>query len=269
MIDQERGGRKIPVQVYYPSDSSGVNVPVSEKAHEKYPLLCFAHGYRVDPELYKNIWEATVPAGYIMVLPETGEERFPSHMEYAWDIAFIVNHFAMFADTSSTILSNRVDTIECIMGHSMGGGCTYLAVEWAPSIESTVTLAAYDTNPSAIKAASTITVPSLVISGSKDKVTKPVNHQLPVYNTLKSKEKVWINILGGSHCQMHFKKALCNIGEFLMFSGRFISREKQHEIINRYMVPWLDCTLKNDPDAKSQIINQLEKDKEIEYQMVL
>jgi predicted dienelactone hydrolase len=81
LTDPYRENRAIPLQVYYPSDSSGLNTALTRKSTEKFPLLCFAHGYRVHPEFYANIWKAAVPEGYIVVLPETAFERFPSHLE--------------------------------------------------------------------------------------------------------------------------------------------------------------------------------------------
>jgi len=90
-----------------------------------------------------------------------------------------------------------------------------------------------------------------------------------MYTALNSDEKIWINILGGSHCQMHFKKILCRIGEMMLFSGGYISREKQHIIIDRYMIPWLNYTLKNDNEAKSIIIELFREDKEIEFKSTL
>lgn len=269
LIDHGRDGRIIPVRVYYPSDSTGENVASTHGSPVKFPLICFAHGYRVEPEMYENIWEAAVPEGYIVILPETGGERFPSHLEYARDIAFIINNYAGHCLKNSSILSGRIDSKECIMGHSMGGGSALLAAKRTPQAESILTLAAFNTDPSAINAASEIKIPALIISGSKDKVTRPENHQIPMYDSLQSDEKIWINILGGSHCQMHNKKILCRIGELMLLNGGFIPREKQHEIIDRYMIPWLDYTLKNTNEAKLKINEMLQEDKEIDYKAVL
>jgi len=54
-MDAERGGRKIPVEIYYPADTALENVPVSAKGHGKFPLVIFTHGYLSKIKSYKNI----------------------------------------------------------------------------------------------------------------------------------------------------------------------------------------------------------------------
>jgi len=53
-------------------------------------------------------------------------------------------------------------------------------------------LAPFDTRPSAIKAASSVIVPTLIFAGSNDCITPPEKHQLPVYNSSASPDKIYI-----------------------------------------------------------------------------
>lgn len=263
--DTSRDNRLIPIQVYYPSDSAGMDVPFIDMENKGCPWIIFTHGYHLKPKAYKNIFNTLVPIGYIVVMPATGTGLLPSHSELARDIIFLAKHLKNYTTQYKGPLHNRFDSTFCIMGHSMGGGCSCVAAAQLPEANTLVTLAAYDTNPSAISAAGEIQIPSLMISGSKDKITRPGKHQLPIFENIPAEKKIWINILGGSHCQMLSRNGFCRTGEIMLLNNPSISRDKQLEILNKYLVPWLDFTLRNDKDAGLLFINNLKKDGEIEY----
>ncbi len=247
--DPERNDRSIPVEVFYPADTSQEDATITERYDGKFPLLIFTHGYLSKIKSYKNIREMLVPYGYIIVFPDTETGIFADHMDLAKDIVLIAKEFPELSNEAGSLFNGRIDTSLCLMGHSMGGGCSFLAAEMLNSVDGIITLAAYDTDPSSIEACAEITAPSLLFGGSKDPVTRPQNHQIPMYDSLKSEHKTFINIIGGSHCQMSDQHKTCRLTELLLFSTPDISREKQHKIMKKFTLNWLNYFLKGDKDA--------------------
>jgi dienelactone hydrolase len=86
------------------------------------------------------------------------------------------------------------------MGHSMGGGASFLACENNSEPTTMVTFAAANTNPSSIQAAANVHIPTLLFAGEFDCVTPPVQHQYPMYEATASQQKIIIDIYGGGHC---------------------------------------------------------------------
>jgi hypothetical protein len=132
------------------------------------------------------------------------------------------------------------------MGHSMGGGSAILAAQSSPIVKTIATLAPAETNPSAIQAAASLGIPSLIFAGGNDCVTPPPANQIPMFDSLQSSCKTYISIDGGSHCQMAGNNFLCSFGETTCSPPPTISRAQQHIVINRYLLPWLKYELKND-----------------------
>lgn len=263
--DPGRNNRSIPVEVFYPADTSGEDVAITESYDGKFPLLIFTHGYLSKIKSYKNIREMLVPYGYIIVFPDTETGIFADHLDLAKDIVFIAKEFPELSNEAGSLFNGRIDTSLCLMGHSMGGGCSFLAAEMLNSVDGIITLAAYDTDPSSIEACTEITAPSLLFGGSKDPVTRPENHQIPMYDSLKSEHKTFINIIGGSHCQMSDQHKTCRLTELLLFSTPDISREKQHEIMKKFMLNWLDYFMKGEEDAIKKFDTLLREERPISF----
>jgi hypothetical protein len=131
-----------------------------------------------------------------------------------------------------------------VMGHSMGGGASFLAAQSNSNIKTLVNFAPAETNPSAINASASITIPSLIFAGVNDCVTPQNTNQIPMYNGLGSSCKTLISIIGASHCQMSNSNSLCNFGELTCTPTATITRSVQHAKIFSYLRPWLDNQLK-------------------------
>lgn len=246
MIDSSRSNRSIPTEIYYPADVAGNNVPVTTLNTSKFPLLSFGHGFVMTWDAYQNIWEAVVPEGFIIAFPKTETGISPSHSEFGKDLAFVIAQFNQFNLSSTSVFYNRIDSMNCVMGHSMGGGAAFLAADLDSSIKALATLAPAETNPSAINAASGLSLPSLILAGGNDCVTPPITNQIPMYDSLQSNCKSFVSIIGGSHCQMAENNFLCSFGEATCTPQPTLSRGDQHIVINRYLLPWLKYELKDD-----------------------
>ena len=262
--DPDRGNRRIPVVIYYPAMEAGENAPM-DTAAATFPVICFGHGFVMNVNSYGNICQALVPAGFIVAFPKTETGIAPSHTALAKDISFVIRYLQEQGNTPGSFFHHRIAAINCAMGHSMGGGAAVLAASFNKEIHSIVLLAPAETRTSAIEAAGNVVVPALVFSGADDCITPPSKHHLPIFNTLKSSDKIFISITGGNHCYMADDNRLCNLGEASCSGDTQISREEQQAIINRYLLPWLRYHLKGEAQAWQEAEKQLFSDKDITY----
>ena len=263
--DTARNNRRINVDVFYPSDSAGSVHRLAGQEGKKFPVLCFGHGFLLPVNAYRNIVEAVVPEGYILAFPKSERGMHPSHIDLAKDLAFVLQRFTLLGKQKNSFLYHRVDSMNGCMGHSMGGGSAVLAAGMEPSIRSLVLFAPYETNPSAAKAAEGIDIPALIISGSNDCITPPRKDQDPLYQSLRSRDKIHISIKGGSHCQMLNSSFLCKLGEKSCRPVPAITASEQHNIINRYLVLWLNARLKSDKCLKEDMMQLLPHDQSVTY----
>jgi hypothetical protein len=248
-IDVSRSNRSIRAEIYYPSTKAGDNVPV---AVGQFPVLVFGHGFVMTWSSYDVVWNAIVPAGYIMVFPVTESSFSPSHSDFGKDIAFLVGAMKAEGANSLSTFFGAVAGTSCVMGHSMGGGSAFLSVQYDSKITALATLAAAVTNPSSVTAATGISIPSITFSGANDCVTPPASHQIPMYDSLASRCKTYVSIAGGSHCQFAGYNLNCSLGESTCSPKPTISPLEQQTITFNLLVRWLNFYLKNDCSAGIQ-----------------
>lgn len=265
-IDSARNNRKIRTEVFYPSDTSGRNAAISESFNGKFPVICFGHGYQMSWDSYSYICDSIVPHGFIIIFPKTENNIFPSHIDFAKDIALLPEEMERLGNDSSSIFYNRVDSMNCVMGHSMGGGSAILAARFSASIRTLAVLAPLNTRPSSIDAASELEIPSLIFAGKNDYVTPPEEHQVPIFSGIKSHSKVLITIKGGNHCQMADKNSLCKLAESTCSPDPEISYSEQHSIVAKYLLHWLNFHLKSDLESARKFDSSLESDNSVEFE---
>jgi len=237
--DPARNNRAITVEIYYPATTAGDNVPVVSGT---FPFVVFGHGFVMDYTAYENITEVLVAEGYVLIYVETEGGFAPVHDDFGLDLAFMADHFYDESANAASLFYNRLVDRCAIMGHSMGGGSTWLAASTSTSVDCIAGLAPAETNPSAIAAASNVTVPAIVFSGSSDAVTAPATNHTPIYEGTASACKYFVNIIDGSHCGYADSGSLCDFGE-LFFSG--LSREEQQAITRDLLLAWFDVYLRD------------------------
>lgn len=247
-LDPARNNRQVSVEIYYPATTPGNDVPVAPPPAGGFPPIAFGHGYLMAYDDYPYVWTALVPAGYILALPRTEGGPFPSHDEFGKDLAFLVRKLQQEGANPPSRFYGAVATTCAVMGHSMGGGASFLAAAEDPAITALANFAAAETNPSAIGAAAGITAPALMFAGSNDCVAPPSQHQIPMYQALASACKALVTITGGSHCQFAEYDYLCGLGEGGC-TPPGLSREAQHTIVVQLLRPWLDFVLRGDTGA--------------------
>lgn len=266
LIDSSRNNRSIATEIYYPADIAGDNVPFLSSSSQTFPALTFGHGFVMTWEAYQNLWEALVPKGYIMAFPKTEGGLSPSHVEFGKDLAFVSAQLFNLGMLQSSVFFGRVSLMNAVMGHSMGGGAAFLAPQYNANIKTIITLAAAETNPSAISAASNVTIPALVLAASNDCVTPPATNQQLMYNALLSACKTYVSINGGSHCQMANSNFLCNFGESTCAPPPAITRDQQHVVLEEYLALWLEAQLKSNCVAGLDFNTLIATDSRVTFQ---
>jgi len=243
--DPARGGRAIACEVYYPATSAGSNQPL---ANGRFPVLSFGHGFVMGVNAYYNLRDAFVPQGYILVLPTTEGGFSPSHGNFGLDLAFVITAMQQRGADPASPFFGRVASTAAIMGHSMGGGASFLGAS-APQVTTVVNYAPAETNPSAIAAAGNVDKPVLVLAGSQDCVTPPSTNQLPMYNAVPSGCKAYVSLTGGGHCNFANSNFNCGFGEVTCGGGGSLGRAAQQALTHQYTLLWLDRYLKDDLQA--------------------
>jgi predicted dienelactone hydrolase len=263
--DPSRNNRRIPVEVYYPSDSDGKKVQFTSNHSGKFPLLCFGHGFVMKAEAYNNIRDIVVPEGFIIAFPKTERGMHPSHPDLAKDLSFVIHELQQMGQKAGSLFFDRIGSINCAMGHSMGGGAAVVAAQMDPAINAIALFSPYDIKPSAIAAAESVSIPALIFAGDNDCVTPPVTNQIPLYKALKSNDKTLIIIKGGDHCQMADSNFLCNSAEATCRKKKSITETQQHEIIRRYLLPWLKSRMMENTSEGDNFNRLTESEPDIEF----
>ena len=235
-------GRQIQCEIYYPGTTAGDNVPV---ANGTFPIIVFGHGFFMSWDAYTNIWEHYVDAGYILVFPRTEGSLSPTHAEFGMDVIVCGEKMQLLASDIASPFYNKWNGKSAVMGHSMGGGATFLAAGSTNPFDAVVGLAPAETTPSAITAAAAVTLPTIIFSGTADAVTPPADHHIPIYNAIPNAIcKQFITITGGAHCYFANSNAACDFGEASSGGSITITRADQHDILFDLLDPWLSFYLK-------------------------
>jgi len=244
--DPSRSNRNIGYEVCYPATTAGTNAPV---AAGQFPVIVFGHGFGIAISEY-DVWcNAYASKGYIIAFPTTEGSvfPFPNHEQFSLDMSFLIDHLL----GAGTPFSGSILGTSAIMGHSMGGGASWAAAASNPNITTMVTLAAAETNApvSSIGAAPNITIPTFTLAGTSDCVVMNGGAPIDMYNALPaSPYHVYLDIIGGSHCQFGEASSfsICTTGEFC--SG-FIPKADQHTQMLTSTCLWMDYYLKDDCQA--------------------
>jgi len=260
-IDSLRNNRQIATEIYYPATSAGNNTPIAAGV---FPLITFGHGFVMVWSAYQNFWDFLVPEGYILAFPTTEGSFSPSHADFGKDLKFLIAKIQS-SGVGAVIPSASVGTTSAIMGHSMGGGCSFLAAENNLMITTLVSFASANTNPSSITASQQVSVPTLLFSGTNDCVTPPSQHQNIMYDSTAAAFKTQVNITGGGHCFFANSNFNCSFGENTCSPSPTITRAEQQSVTNNFLKLWLAYFLKNDCQKAQDFQDSLSMSSKISY----
>jgi hypothetical protein len=263
-IDPERNNRQISTAIYYPSETAGQNVPVAEG---QFPVIAFGHGFVMVHTAYQFLWLDMVPKGYILAFPTTEGSISPSHLNFGLDLAFIISQMKVENVDENSMFFSAIAETSAIMGHSMGGGASFLACENNSEPTTMVTFAAANTNPSSIQAAANVHIPTLLFASEFDCVTPPVQHQYPMYEATASQQKIIIDIFGGGHCYFADYNFLCSLGEASCIPQPAITRSQQQSATLDFLNLYFDYMLKDNVASWEIFLDSLQNSLRIDYLM--
>lgn len=250
--------RDVLADVYYPANSAGNDVTV---ANGQFPVLVFGHGFVMTWDSYSFLWQYFVPKGYICVFARTEGSISPSHSNFGQDLAFLSNYFPNTLNASATSpFYQHITSKTAIMGHSMGGGSSFLACKNNTQATTMITFAAANTNPASIDSATKVTIPTLVLAGAEDCVAPTADHQLPMYTNTASALKYFVELVGASHCKFSDgNSTTCNFGEgtSCIGWGPFLSVQDQQTRVLSLSEPWLNYYLKGNCNEWTTFTNNL------------
>ena len=263
--DASRSNRSVPSDVYYPATSNGVNTPLASSPN-LFKVVVVAHGFFMGTDAYVSFSEKLASEGFIVAVVNTETGLSPSHLEFGKDIAFTVKSMNELSNLIGGFFYNKIEPRSAVIGHSMGGGASFLSISFNTEIKALINFAAAETTPSAISAATSITIPSLIYAGSKDCVAPPANHQIKMYDSLASLCKTLITINDGTHCQFADNNFACNAGETTCLLGSsYISRSQQYELIYQTLLPFLKGILDNNNSSWNQFKTTVSSSDSISY----
>jgi hypothetical protein len=244
--DPARGGRSVPVDLYYPATAAGAGQPVAQPpAGGAFAAVAFGHGFQIPAGAYAWVASRLAAIGCVVAVPRTGGELFPSHEQFGLDLAFAARTLRDAGADPASPFFGRMGPRTLAMGHSMGGGCAKLAAAGDPSLTAVATFAAAETNPSAIAACAALDRPGLLFAGTNDCVTPPSGHQIPMYGALAG-WRALVTIDGASHCQFNAYNFLCDLGESCSAG---ISRQAQQDTVWLLLEPWVRWVLLHEAGA--------------------
>lgn len=217
IVDQQRNNRSISTDIYYPASTSGNNTPIAV-GQEKFPVIVFGHGFLIGTGSYQWLADSLAKNGFIAAFPNTEGSITPNHGEFGADLSVVCSKIIAFDADATSPFFGRVSNKGAIGGHSMGGGASFLAAASGnASIKALFNFSAAETNPSATTAASSVQVPTLIFSGSRDCIVPPLT-QLEMFNNIPAGIcKVYVNITDALHCQFANNNFTCATGQ--LFTG--------------------------------------------------
>jgi pimeloyl-ACP methyl ester carboxylesterase len=241
MVPRPDGGSSFEARLHYPLPGSA-----ADAGDEPAPVVSFGHGYQTSVELYAETLDHLASWGIVAVAPRSGGELFPSHQAFADDLRIALDWVVSEAAAGDEWPAGPVDpAARAVAGHSMGGGAAVLAAADDPAIRAVATLAAAETEPSAIEAASRLAVPSLFVAAGEDAITPVAEHQRPMFEATRSGRAQLRTIVGGGHCGFLDSETLLLR---LVCGEAAIDRDEQLATTRAVLTAWLLHELTADED---------------------
>lgn len=255
-------GRQIQCEVYYPAVSAGESTNFAATTS---PIIAFGHGFVMAWDAYQNIIDALVSKGYVLIFPRTEGGASPVHADFGKDLVIAANRLEADAlNNASFFFYNKYNGKKAVMGHSMGGGSSFLAASESTSTFNVVVgLAPAETNPSAAAASVNVSIPALILSGDENAVTPPADHHIPIYTGLSSSCKTFVSIVGGGHSYFANSNFNCDFGETVS-GAPTLDRSTQQDILLDVVQPFLKFHLMEDCSSWTDFLAELATDVRID-----
>jgi dienelactone hydrolase len=242
-VPRTRGGEgSFEARLYVPLPRQpGASEPPS-------PVLAFGHGYQARVDDYESTLVHLASWGIVVIAPRSAGELFPDHAAFADDLLSALDWVVSEAGPESRDWpGGPVDSQALgLSGHSMGGGAALLAAASDPAIRAVATLAAAESDPSAIEAAADISAPILFLAAGDDAITPVAEHQRPMFEAKSSGPAELRTIVGASHCGfLDLETPLLS----LVCDDAAIGPDEQRRLTRSVLAAWLRYELAGDASA--------------------
>lgn len=232
------GGSTFTAALYYPAITAGAGGAL-DPSGGPYPAVSFGHGFLQSVEQYQSTLAHLATWGFLVIASRSEGGLFPSHANFAADLRHCLTYLETANGNPASWLHGQVRTDRFgLSGHSMGGGASILAAAADPRVRAVANLAAAETNPSAVGAMSSVTVPISLIAGDDDTIVPVGNHGQLMYNAGRAPKQLPV-IRGGFHCG--FVDA-----NFLFCDSGALTRPAQLAITRRLLTAFFRLYLADD-----------------------
>ncbi len=231
-------GSTFTAALYYPASASGAGAPLNPSGGP-YPAVSFGHGFLQAVEQYQSTLAHLATWGFLVIASRSEGGLFPNHANFAADLRHCLTYLQTANGTPSSWLYGQVRTDRFgLSGHSMGGGASILAAAADTRVRCVANLAAAETNPSAVSAMGSVSVPISLIAGDDDTITPVGTNGQLMYNAGRAPKQLPI-IRGGFHCG--FVDA-----NFLFCDSGALTRPAQLAITRRLLTAFFRLYLADD-----------------------
>lgn len=233
----DRNGRTLNCRIYYPALFEGSESPL-DTTGKPYHVIAFGHGFLMQTSSYISLFKHLAGYGFVVIAPQ-----FPNtqHSELADDLIATIAYIKNENKRIDSRFFKLIDTTKSgVFGHSMGGGASLLAASRDSTIIVAASLAAAETNPSAIALMNQIKGTVYLIAGENDGITPVNNHQLPMFLNANPIKAI-LSIKGGNHT----KFMDISTWDWTDPNG-YISRTEQLRLTRRYLTGIFNHFLKED-----------------------
>jgi dienelactone hydrolase len=239
-VPRTRGGEgDFGARLYVPVPSQpGLSEPPS-------PVVAFGHGYQARVDYYESTLAHLASWGIVVIAPRSAGELLPDHAAFADDLLSALDWVVAEAGGRGGDWPGKPVDPEALglSGHSMGGGAALLAAARDPAIRAVATLAAAESDPSAIDAAAGVVAPVLFVAAADDAITPLVKHQRPMFEAKASGPAQLRTIVGASHCGFLDVETLLLR---LVCDEAAIGAEEQRHLTRAVLTAWLRYELGGD-----------------------
>jgi hypothetical protein len=118
-VDAARGGRNVPVDLYYPAVSAGAGQPVADAPAPGFAAVSIGHGYLMAPSVYGWLARELAAIGCVVAVSRTGGELFPNHQTFGLDLAFLARSLCEAGGDPGSPFFGRMGAKNAVMGHCM------------------------------------------------------------------------------------------------------------------------------------------------------
>lgn len=192
--------RSVPTIVAYPTGPGG-----------PWPLVVFAHGFRLGPPGYTRLIGTLAAAGYVVAAPSfpLADEAVAGSLvdrgdlpNQPGDVSFVIDQVLVAATDPVSPLTGRVDRTRIgAVGHSDGAD-TVLDIGYHPARSDARVVAIVALSPDAVVPAGTrtgATTPLLLAHGDADSIV-PYTESVSVFEAVPSR-RYFLTLVGGGHLE--------------------------------------------------------------------